>query len=130
MIVYDKKRDRAVNTLTGRFVKFSTARKSAIFRTQYEPIMLKHKVKELKEELIEKEKFIEQLKERKVPSKQWVKIIPPAKDLSPIMMYAEMKSSLSRYKYQKAMKEISKQTTSNKKLRVLRNLYNEWRGIE
>ena len=125
MIKYNKKIDRAFDSKTGHFVKFSIARRSSAFRLQFEPVMLKRKVRALQRGLIEKDVLIEQLKQRQIPSKQWKKIIPPAEKLSPILMYAEMKKSLTKYKYQKAMKEIEKQTTSNKKQRVLRTLYDK-----
>ena len=125
MIKYSPKSDRAFDSKTGRFIKFSYARLSSKFRTEYEPILLREKVKQLEKGMIEKEKLIEQLKERGIPSKEWKLVILKAEKLSPIMMYAEMKSSLSKYKYQKAMKEIEKQATSNKKQRVLRELYSK-----
>lgn len=130
MIKYSPKSDRAFDSKTGRFVKFSYARLSSKFRTEYEPILLREKVKQLEKGMIEKEKLIEQLKERGIPSKEWRLVILPSKDLSPIMMYAEMKSSISKYKYQKVMKEIDKQATSNKKFKVLRSLYDKHMGIE
>jgi len=130
LIKYSPKSDRAFDSKTGRFVKFSYARLSSKFRTEYEPILLREKVKQLEKGMIEKEKLIEQLKERGIPSKEWRLVILPSKDLSPIMMYAEMKSSISKYKYQKVMKEIDKQATSNKKFKVLRSLYDKHMGIE
>lgn len=130
MIKYSPKSDRAFDSKTGRFVKFSYARLSSKFRTEYEPILLREKVKQLEKGMIEKEKLIEQLKERGIPSKEWRLVILPSKDLSPIMMYAEMKSSISKYKYQKVMKEIDKQATSNKKFKVLRSLYDKHMEIE
>lgn len=129
MIKYSPKSDRAFDSKTGRFVKFSYARLSSKFRTEYEPILLKAKVKALEKGMIEKEKLIEQLKERGIPSKEWKLVISKAEELSPIMMYAEMKTSLSKYKYRKAMMEIEKQATSNKKLRVLRILYDKYMGL-
>jgi len=130
LIKYSPKSDRAFDSKTGRFVKFSYARLSSKFRTEYEPILLREKVKQLEKGMIEKEKLIEQLKERGIPSKEWRLVILPSKDLSPIMMYAEMKSSISKYKYQKVMKEIDKQATSNKKFKVLRSLYDKHMEIE
>lgn len=129
MIKYSPKSDRAFDSKTGRFVKFSYARLSSKFRTEYEPILLKAKVKALEKGMIEKEKLIEQLKEWGIPSKEWKLVISKAEELSPIMMYAEMKTSLSKYKYRKAMMEIEKQATSNKKLRVLRILYDKYMGL-
>ena len=126
MIKYSPKSDRAFDSKTGRFVKFSYARLSKRFRTEYEPILLREKIIKLEKGMIEKEKLIEQMKARKIP--EWKLVIPRAEELSPIMMYAEMKSSLTKYKYQKVMQEIEKQATSNKKQRTLRILYNKHMG--
>ena len=122
MINYNVKADRAFNTITGRFVKFSFARLSSIYRKQYEPIM----VQKLSLKDFSTEELLEEFKSRGVPKKEWELILPPSTQLSPLMMYTELHGHLSKRQYQKLTHEINALKQSNRKQRVLSEYYDSW----
>jgi len=122
MIKYNSKTDRAFDTSTGRFVKFSRARLSSVYRTQYESRMVK--AVSLKD--FSTEKIIEEFRSRGVPKREWELILPPSTQLSPLMMYTELHGHLSKRQYQKLTHEINALKRSGRKQRVLSEYYDSW----
>jgi len=122
MIKYNSKTDRAFDTSTGRFVKFSRARLSSVYRSQYESRM----VKKVSLKDFSTEKLLEEFRSRGVPKKEWEIILPPSKQLSPLLMYTELSGSLSKKQYQTLVKKVDKQSGSNRKRKILSEYYDSW----
>jgi len=125
MIRFDMKVLRPRDTVTGKFVSFKHARRSSVFRKDYQAYQIRLMEKELRlkdKRIKELEKELKRLKKEKM---KWKKVeLPPPPEVK--MMYDYIRDHTTKSKYEKIIDEINEFTDSNIKKQTLVEYYSDF----
>ena len=121
MIRFDTKTLRPRDTVTGKFVSFQRARRSSVFRREYQNYLLRKELRLKDKRIRELEEELKKLKEEKM---KWKKVEPPPPpDIK--IMYDYIKSHVTKSKYEKFLDKINRLKTSDMKKQTLIEYYYE-----